>query len=36
LLPDARFVKLEGGAISRPELTAAVVREVTGAAAKAA
>jgi pimeloyl-ACP methyl ester carboxylesterase len=31
LLPDARFVKLEGGAVSRPELTAAVVRRVTGA-----
>ena len=33
LLPDAQFVKLEGGALSRPELTAAVVREVTGAQA---
>jgi hypothetical protein len=32
LLPDAQFVKLEGGAIRRPELTAAVVRRVTGAA----
>ena len=31
VMPDARFVKLEGGAISRPDLTAAVVREVTGA-----
>ncbi len=30
LLPDARFVKLEGGAVTRPELTAAVVRSVTG------
>jgi pimeloyl-ACP methyl ester carboxylesterase len=30
LLPDAQFVKLEGGAISRPDLTAAVVRQVTG------
>jgi pimeloyl-ACP methyl ester carboxylesterase len=29
-LPDAHFVKLDGGAISRPELTAAVVRGVTG------
>lgn len=29
-LPEARFEKLEGGAISRPELTAAVVRGVTG------
>ncbi|MEA2425141.1 MAG: hypothetical protein QOH13_1551 [Thermoleophilaceae bacterium] len=31
LLPDAQFIKLEGGAVSRPELTAAVVRRVTGA-----
>jgi pimeloyl-ACP methyl ester carboxylesterase len=30
LLPDARFVKLDGGAISRPDLTAEVVRSVTG------
>lgn len=30
-LPEAHFKKLEGGAISRPELTAAVVRDVTGA-----
>lgn len=30
-LPEARFEKLEGGAISRPELTAAVVRSITGA-----
>jgi hypothetical protein len=33
LLPDAQFVKLDGGAIRRPDLTAAVVRSVTGAAA---
>jgi pimeloyl-ACP methyl ester carboxylesterase len=33
LLPDAQFVKLDGGMISRPELTAAVVRGVTGAVA---
>ena len=33
LLPDAQFVKLEGGAITRPDLTAAVVRSITGAAA---
>jgi hypothetical protein len=33
LLPDAQFVKLEGGAISRPDLAAAVVRSITGAAA---
>jgi pimeloyl-ACP methyl ester carboxylesterase len=31
LLPDAQFIKLEGGAISRPDLTAAIVRQVTGA-----
>jgi pimeloyl-ACP methyl ester carboxylesterase len=31
LLPEAEFIKLEGGAVSRPELTAAVVRRVTGA-----
>jgi pimeloyl-ACP methyl ester carboxylesterase len=31
LLPGAQFVKLEGGAVSRPDLTAAVVRRVTGA-----
>jgi hypothetical protein len=31
LLPEAQFVKLEGGALSRPDLTAAVVRGVTGA-----
>ena len=30
LLPEARFVKLDGGAISRPDLTAEVVRGVTG------
>jgi pimeloyl-ACP methyl ester carboxylesterase len=35
LLPDAQFVKLDGGAVSRPDLTAAVVRRVTGAAATA-
>jgi pimeloyl-ACP methyl ester carboxylesterase len=34
LLPEAQFMKLGGGAISRPELTAAVVRTVTGAAAR--
>lgn len=33
LLPDARFIQLEGGAISRPDLTAAVVRQITGVAA---
>ena len=33
VLPEARLIKLEGGAISRPDLTAAVVREVTGARA---
>jgi pimeloyl-ACP methyl ester carboxylesterase len=33
VMPEARFVKLDGGAITRPELTAAVIREVTGAAA---
>lgn len=33
LLPDAQFVKLQGGAIRRPDLTAAVVRSVTGAVA---
>jgi pimeloyl-ACP methyl ester carboxylesterase len=33
ILPDAQFVKLEGGVLTRPELTAAVVRGVTGAAA---
>jgi pimeloyl-ACP methyl ester carboxylesterase len=30
-LPEAAFEKLDGGAISRPDLTAAVVRRVTGA-----
>jgi hypothetical protein len=30
VLPEARFVKLDSGPISRPDLTAAVVREVTG------
>lgn len=34
LLPEAQFVKLDGGAISRPDLTAAVVRTVTGAGAR--
>jgi hypothetical protein len=34
LLPDAQFVKLEGGAISRPDLTAAVVRRTTGATSR--
>ena len=29
-LPDAQFIKLDGGALSRPELTAAVVRSLTG------
>jgi len=33
LLPGARFVRLGGGAITRPELTAEVVRSVTGVAA---
>jgi pimeloyl-ACP methyl ester carboxylesterase len=32
LLPRAQFVKLEDGPISRPDLVAAVVRRVTGAA----
>jgi pimeloyl-ACP methyl ester carboxylesterase len=31
ILPEARLVKLDGGAVSRPELTAAVIRDVTGA-----
>jgi pimeloyl-ACP methyl ester carboxylesterase len=35
LLPDAQLVKLDGGAISRPDLTAAVVRGITGAKAPA-
>jgi pimeloyl-ACP methyl ester carboxylesterase len=35
LLPDARFIKLERGAITSPDLTAAVVRSVSGAAARA-
>lgn len=30
LLPDARFVKLEAGPISRPDLAAAVARSLTG------
>ena len=33
ILPEARFVKLDAGAISRPDLTAAVVRSVSGALA---
>jgi pimeloyl-ACP methyl ester carboxylesterase len=33
ILPEARFIRLEGGAISRPDLTAAVIREITGAPA---
>jgi hypothetical protein len=33
LLPDAQFVKLEAGPISRPDLTASVIRSVTGATA---
>jgi pimeloyl-ACP methyl ester carboxylesterase len=33
VLPQARFVKLDGGPISRPDLAAAVVRSVTGATA---
>jgi hypothetical protein len=33
LLPEAQFVKLDGGVISRPDLTAVVVRSITGAAA---
>ena len=33
VMPEARFEKLEGGALSRPDLTAAVVRSVTGVAA---
>jgi pimeloyl-ACP methyl ester carboxylesterase len=31
ILPEAQFIRLEGGALSRPDLTAAVVRGVTGA-----
>jgi len=33
ILPEAQFVQLEGGPISRPDLAAGVVRSVTGAAA---
>jgi pimeloyl-ACP methyl ester carboxylesterase len=33
LLPDIKLVKLDGGAVSRPDLTAAVIRDVTGAKA---
>jgi hypothetical protein len=32
VLPEARFERLEGGAISRPDLTAAIVRELAVAA----
>jgi pimeloyl-ACP methyl ester carboxylesterase len=35
LLPEAQFVKLAGGALTRPDLTAAVVRGVTGVASSA-
>jgi hypothetical protein len=35
ILPEARFVKLDGGALTSPELTAAVVRSVTGRASSA-
>jgi pimeloyl-ACP methyl ester carboxylesterase len=35
LLPEARFEKLERGALTRPDLTAAVVRSVTGVEAPA-
>jgi pimeloyl-ACP methyl ester carboxylesterase len=34
LLPEAQFVRLEEGAITRPDLSAAVVRTVTGAPAR--
>jgi hypothetical protein len=34
LLREAQFMKLDGGAISRPDLTAAVVRQVTGAVSR--
>lgn len=33
--PKARFFRVDGGAITRPDMTAAVVREVTGAEAPA-
>lgn len=33
LLPEAQFLKLDSGPISRPDLTAAVVRDITGVAA---
>ena len=33
LLPEATFIQLAGGAISRPDLTANVVRQVSGVAA---
>lgn len=35
LLPEAQFVRLEGGVLSRPDLTAAVVRNLTGVASSA-
>jgi pimeloyl-ACP methyl ester carboxylesterase len=35
-LPEAQLIKLDGGALTRPELTAAVVRSVTGVPATAA
>lgn len=35
VLPEARFEKLERGALTRPDLTAAVVRSVTGVQAPA-
>jgi pimeloyl-ACP methyl ester carboxylesterase len=35
LLPEAQFVKLEGGALTQPEFTAAVIRGVTGVPAPA-
>lgn len=33
-LPEAQFVRLDGGAISRPDLSAAVIRTITGTAAR--
>jgi pimeloyl-ACP methyl ester carboxylesterase len=33
VFPEAQLIKLDGGAVSRPDLTAAVVRRVTGAVA---
>jgi hypothetical protein len=35
LLPEAQFVRVEGGAISRPDLTAAAVSRLTGAESRA-